>query len=74
MLRLKFGDNHQQTRHECRAVREGDWIVYYCPKCDYVRKEHIETRECVVKNMKIDIQHSGFYASPHYLNTIHDRN
>ena len=74
MLKMDFENNDQNVHHVCNASRDGDWIVYQCPKCDYVRREHIETDESVVENIKAHIHHSGFYVPLHYLNSIDDRN
>ena len=54
--------------HICHGRREGDWIVYSCPECDYEMREHWETGEMQVRNVKMDIRHSGSYTSPELLN------
>lgn len=50
--------------HICRSRRDGNWIVYTCPRCDYEMRENWKTGEMRVTNVKMDIRHSGAYTSP----------
>jgi hypothetical protein len=47
--------------HHCEAHREGDWIVFTCPECDYQLKDNLVTGEMQIANAKRDIAHSGEY-------------
>ena len=56
------------THHQCTGYRDGEWIVYTCPKCDYEMREHSTTGEMKVKNVKMEIRHSGSYVAPELAN------
>lgn len=53
--------NNKQERHECSSERKGDWIVFRCPQCDYVRKMHWETGEMKVRGGDFMVLHSGMH-------------
>jgi hypothetical protein len=46
-------------QHECDGRREGGWIIYSCPKCDYEMRKNPESGELIVENMKPSIRHYG---------------
>ena len=49
-------------RHTCTARKEGDWIVFECPECGYVRKMHRKTNEIKLVNRgDKNALHSGSY-------------
>jgi hypothetical protein len=55
---LDFG----QEKHVCSSEREGDWIIFKCPQCDYVRKMNYKTNEMKVSGGDMMTTHSGFHV------------
>ena len=66
MLELNFSSNGHRERHLCEGSRQGDWLVYTCPQCDYQFWDHWQTGEIKVVNPKPDVHHSGSYFPPEY--------
>ncbi|MCK6621528.1 MAG: hypothetical protein HUU32_00220 [Calditrichaceae bacterium] len=62
------------TRHQCRAHRQGDWVVHTCPECDYQLWDNLRTGETKIFNSKADINHSGSYFPPAYQQALENRN
>ncbi len=60
--------------HECQSTRNGDWIVYTCPECDYEMRENWRTGKMMVRNAKADIHHSGSYFPLEYLEAFLHQN
>jgi hypothetical protein len=55
-VELNPGSNIE--RHECEAVRAGDWIIYHCPKCkDYEHRYNWRTGNVKMQGVKSNIQH-----------------
>ena len=54
---LDFGSE----KHTCTSERQGDWIIFKCPECDYVRKLNYKTREMKVSGGNMTTLHSGFH-------------
>jgi hypothetical protein len=50
------------TKHRCKSSRVGDWIIHECPECDFQLWHNLLSDETVTSNMRVDINHSGFYA------------
>ncbi len=73
-MKLNFDHQHTENRHVCRSIKRGDWIIYQCPKCDYVMKQHFETGELIIENAKADIHHSGTFRSPAFIDAIKAQN
>lgn len=49
-------------QHDCEAHRDGDWIIYKCPRCqDYERKYNWRTGSMKVSGGNENIAHSGRY-------------
>lgn len=46
-------------KHECHSTREGDWIVFECPQCDYTRRMNWKTGEMKVSGGEMQVLHSG---------------
>jgi hypothetical protein len=66
----RSSDRHQ---HECEGRREGGWVVYTCPKCDYELRKNPASGELIVRNLKPSVRHYGSMpwappASKHQLN------
>ena len=51
--------SQQRHQHECQGRREGGWIVYSCPKCDYEMRKNPSSGELIVRNMKPSVRHYG---------------
>lgn len=67
METINFDMNSEQYSHKCSAYRDGDWIVFYCPRCyGYERKINWRTGETKSKNVTNDIRHSGEYFPIEY--------
>ena len=46
--------------HNCDSRREGDWLIFECQKCTYVRKINFKTREMKVTHGDPTALHRGF--------------
>jgi len=64
-------DPHSQRRHqhECQGRREGGWIVYSCPNCDYEMRKNPLSGELIVRNMKPSVRHYGSLARNRFART-----
>jgi len=61
MFEIKFtGDN--VPRHNCVGVKDGDWIIFKCSKCDYIRKLNIRTGKSKTYNSSFEILHEGSFS------------
>ncbi len=49
-------------QHACTSKKEGDWIIFECSQCDYVRKLNYKTREMKVSGGSMTTVHSGFHV------------
>ncbi len=49
--------NHE--RHECQSELDGDWIVFTCEKCDYVREINWKSGEMNVSGGDLNVMHEG---------------
>ena len=58
MKPLDFG----QEKHTCTSERKGDWIIFKCSECDYVRKLNYKTSEMKVSGGSLTTFHSGFHV------------
>ena len=58
MKPLDFG----YDEHSCTSERKGDWIIFKCPQCDYVRKMNYKTGEMKVKGGNLTTLHKGFHV------------
>jgi len=52
--------------HTCDSYRDGDWIVYTCPRCDYELRKQWRTGKLIVRNAKVNIRHRGTYFPTEY--------
>ena len=52
----------EYEQHRCISKREGDWIIFECPQCDYVRRLNYKTREMTVTGGSMTTLHSGGYV------------
>lgn len=59
--------------HKCRAYRNGDWIIYYCDKCNIERHQNWRTGEMKVFGFS-EIQHYGSYVPKEYIESFENTN
>lgn len=69
-----IGPDSSQVHHVCKSYRDGEWIVYYCPHCNYEMRENWKTGENKIRNMKMNIRHSGFYFPVEYKDAFENVN
>jgi len=74
MAGLSFESVGKTVSHQCQSYRDGDWIVHKCPICDYELRDNWRTGELVIKNSKIDINHSGNYFPAEYMEVLENQN
>ena len=70
-------NNHSFLSHEkhvCNSFRQGDWIIYNCPQCDYELRENWRTGKLTVRNPKLNIRHTGSYFPDEYEDVFVNRN
>lgn len=49
-------------KHNCESRREGEWIIFECPHCNYVREWNLTTNEMkVTKGEDESVMHSGMF-------------
>ncbi len=52
-------------KHSCESRREGDWFIFECPDCNYIRRWNPKTKEMkVTGDSDENILHSGRYEAP----------
>ncbi|HHH49939.1 MAG TPA: hypothetical protein ENK52_03050 [Saprospiraceae bacterium] len=49
-------------KHICKSKLQGNWIVWKCPQCDYVRRFNYKTKKMLVKGGRMEVMHSGQHA------------
>ena len=50
-------------RHTCNSSKEGEWIIFQCPKCGYVSKMNPRTHEMKVIDIGDEtVLHSGMHV------------
>ena len=49
------------TKHHCQSYQKGDWIIFFCTECDYIRKRNWKTGEMRTSGGDITVLHSGFH-------------
>ena len=62
MLKLEFESAPGVEQHQCVSIRQGEWVIYRCPQCDYEMRENWQTGEVRVFNAKRRVRHSGGYT------------
>ncbi len=62
MLELKFTDDNI-PRHKCQGVREGDWLIFKCTSCNYLRKINTKTGKSETVNSSFEILHEGTFSA-----------
>ena len=65
MLQYENFDTEGMQQHVCKSRREGDWFIFECEHCNYVRKWNSKTKEMIlVDSGDEDALHSGRYEPP----------
>lgn len=57
---FKFS-NDNISRHQCIGVREGDWLIFKCSECDYIRKINTKTGKSKTYNSDFETLHEGIF-------------
>jgi len=74
MSKSEFDASKKSDGHTCYSFRDGDWIIYCCPSCDYELRENWRTNEIKVRNDDPDIKHFGGYFPPEYKEAFENLN
>ncbi len=54
--------SHSMTYHNCTSTRDGDWITFRCPKCNYCRKLNYRTQEMkLIREGDQSVLHRGMH-------------
>lgn len=64
MKSIRFdADSPDVERHECESFRDGEWLVFHCPRCPmYERRIHERTGQMVVRQADdVSIRHYGVH-------------
>ncbi|MCB0559947.1 MAG: hypothetical protein H6573_05550 [Lewinellaceae bacterium] len=49
-------------KHSCQGRREGEWLIFECPECSYVRKWNPESNEMnLIDSGDENALHSGMF-------------
>jgi len=65
VVNVDFNPRPDFDQHESQGTRNGDWIIFRCPKCpDYERRLNWRTGETKSRNLSPEINHNGRYF-PH---------
>ncbi|MCB0587548.1 MAG: hypothetical protein KDD06_19805 [Phaeodactylibacter sp.] len=49
-------------KHACEGRREGDWYIFECPECSYIRKWNPTTNEMnLVDSGDENVLHNGWF-------------
>lgn len=72
---VKFNTPPDRETHDCESIREGDWIVFTCPKCpDYEQRLNWQTGKIKTKNPTNEFYHTGSYAPMEYWDAFRNVN
>ncbi len=74
MLDFDINSPHASEQHECNVIRDRDWIIYRCPKCNYELRDNWRTGELIIRNAKANINHSGSYFPLEYKDAFEYQN
>jgi hypothetical protein len=69
-----YDAKEKKDKHNCSSFRDGDWIIYTCPKCNYVCRENWRTGEYEVKNPNPAATHYGSYFPKEYADSFMNLN
>lgn len=75
MLKITFGQPPEGEHHNCESIRDGDWIIFYCPKCPvYQRKLNWRTGKMKSKGTNTEVYHSGSHFPAEYHEALGNMN
>lgn len=61
---IKFNlSKTQNPIHECHSHREGDWMVFICSQCNYIRQVNFKTGKMKSTGGDENIIHQGIQSS-----------
>lgn len=66
MTEFNNGSSSVPERHTCDSTRDGDWIIYTCPRCNYELRENWRNGQVIIRNAKRNVNHTGRYAPAEY--------
>jgi len=59
--RLVFNTENTE-KHVCKSRKEGDWLIFECPKCGYLRHWNPKTNEMnLINSGNARVLHNGSY-------------
>lgn len=61
MLKLSSTESLSREKHGCHSYREGDWILFICTECDYIRQINYKTKETMCSGGRPDVIHAGMH-------------
>ncbi len=59
--RFKFLNEEDFEKHLCEVKKEGDWLIFTCPECDYERRIHRFSGKMKVRQGAPNALHRGQY-------------
>ncbi len=75
MFEIRFNGSETSNHHKCESRRNGDWIIFYCPRCpEFERKLNWRTGELETKGAVKEINHSGSYFPAEYRDAFENVN
>jgi len=66
MMKFNRASSSVPEKHLCDSTRDGDWIIYTCPLCNYELRENWRDGQIIVRNAKVNVNHSGRYMPAEY--------
>ncbi|MFQ5676291.1 MAG: hypothetical protein ACE5G1_10370 [bacterium] len=69
---MEFSPSPKYQTHHCTSFRSGDWLIHKCPECDYELRDNWRTGELIIRNGKVNINHSGCYFPEEYADSFQD--
>ncbi len=74
-MKIKFNTPTDRETHVCESYRNGEWIIFKCPKCpDYEQRLNWQTGKIKTKNSTNEVYHTGSYAPIEFLEILRDVN
>jgi hypothetical protein len=60
--KIDFFSKEELEQHECVSEKQGDWVVFTCPQCDYRRQINLLSDEMKTSGGDPDVLHRGMFA------------
>ena len=61
MINLQFKTD-DENRHNCTGVKDGDWVIFKCNQCDYIRSMNLKTGKSSTQGGSWEILHEGNFS------------